>query len=51
VEYLVIPDCGHSAHENEIEEALVDAAEKFKALKIYRVDLNNEPRRVISDKY
>jgi len=34
VEYLVIADCGHSAHENKIEEALVDAAEKFKALKM-----------------
>jgi proline iminopeptidase len=34
VEYLVVADCGHSAHENKIEEALVDAAEKFKALKI-----------------
>jgi proline iminopeptidase len=34
VEYLVIPDCGHSAHESKIEEALVDAAEKFKALKM-----------------
>ena len=34
VTYLVIADCGHSAHENKIEEALVDAAEKFKALKM-----------------
>jgi proline iminopeptidase len=34
VEYLVIADCGHSGHETKIEEALVDAAETFKALKI-----------------
>lgn len=34
VEYLVIADCGHSAHESKIEEALVDAAEKFKVLKM-----------------
>ena len=34
VEYLVIADCGHSAHEDKIEEALVNAAEKFKALKM-----------------
>lgn len=32
VEYLVIPDCGHSAHEDKMEQALVDAAEKFKVL-------------------
>lgn len=33
VEYKIIGDSGHSAHENTIEEALVDAANKFKALK------------------
>jgi proline iminopeptidase len=33
VEYRIIPDCGHSAHEKGIEEALVDAANKFKSLK------------------
>ena len=34
VDYLVIPDCGHSSHETNIEEALVDAAEKVKTLKM-----------------
>jgi len=34
VEYFLIPDCGHSAHETKIEEALVDAAERFKKLKM-----------------
>ncbi|SZF03373.1 unnamed protein product [Blumeria hordei] len=33
VEYKIIGDCGHSAHEVGIEEALVDAVEKFKSLK------------------
>jgi len=33
VEYKMINDCGHSAHEKGIEEALVDAADKFKSLK------------------
>jgi proline iminopeptidase len=33
VEYKIIGDAGHSAHEVTIEEALVDAAEKFKSLK------------------
>jgi pimeloyl-ACP methyl ester carboxylesterase len=32
VEYKIINDCGHSAHEKGIEEALVDAADKFKNL-------------------
>jgi len=33
VEYNIIGDSGHSAHEETIEEALVDAANKFKSLK------------------
>ena len=33
VEYKIISDCGHSAHEKGIELALVDAADKFKSLK------------------
>jgi proline iminopeptidase len=33
IKYLVVADCGHSAHEKKIEEALIDAAEKFKTLK------------------
>ena len=34
VEYNIIGDSGHSAHEKSIEEALVDAANKFKSLKV-----------------
>lgn len=34
VEYRIIGDCGHSAHEKGIEEALVDACEKFKSIKV-----------------
>jgi proline iminopeptidase len=30
VEYLIIGDAGHSAHEVKIEEALVDAANSFR---------------------
>jgi len=33
VEYQVVGDAGHSAHETKIEEALVDAANRFKGLK------------------
>ena len=33
VEYNIINDVGHSAHEIKVEEALVDAAEKFKFIK------------------
>jgi proline iminopeptidase len=33
VEYQVVGDAGHSAHETKIEEALVDAANRFKSLK------------------
>ncbi len=33
VEYNIISDCGHSAHEKNIELALVDAADKFKGVK------------------
>ena len=33
VEFTIINDVGHSAHENKVEEALVDAADKFKSLK------------------
>ncbi|PSS16957.1 hypothetical protein M430DRAFT_51279 [Amorphotheca resinae ATCC 22711] len=33
VTYQIIGDSGHSAHEKAIEEALVDAADKFKSLK------------------
>lgn len=32
VEYKILT-CGHSAHEHELEEALVDAADKFKSIK------------------
>jgi proline iminopeptidase len=32
VEYKILPDCGHSAHEKGLEEALVDACEKFKGV-------------------
>ena len=34
VEYKIMGDSGHSAHEVAIEEALVDAADKFKSLKV-----------------
>jgi proline iminopeptidase len=34
VEYNIIGDSGHSAHEKAIEEALVDAANKFRSLKV-----------------
>ncbi|KKY34765.1 putative proline iminopeptidase [Diaporthe ampelina] len=34
VEYKVIGNAGHSAHEVAIESALVDAAEKFKSIKL-----------------
>lgn len=34
VEYKVIGDAGHSAHEVTIESALVDAADKFKSIKL-----------------
>lgn len=33
LEYKVINDAGHSAHEKGIEKALVDAANKFKSIK------------------
>lgn len=33
VDYNIISDSGHSAHEKSIEEALVDAANRFKSLK------------------
>jgi proline iminopeptidase len=33
VEYKIISDAGHSAHEKPIELALVDAIEKFKSIK------------------
>lgn len=33
VEYKIIGDVGHSAHESKVELALVDAADKFKSLK------------------
>lgn len=33
VEYVVVGDAGHSAHEVKTEEALVDAADRFKSLK------------------
>jgi proline iminopeptidase len=33
LEYHIIGDSGHSAHEQSIETALVDAVEKFKTLK------------------
>lgn len=33
VEYKIINGCGHSASEKGIEEALVDAAEKFKSIR------------------
>lgn len=33
VQYTIIGDVGHSAHEGKVEEALVDAANKFKTLK------------------
>lgn len=34
VEYKVICDAGHSAHEVTIESALMDATEKFKSIKL-----------------
>jgi len=34
VEYKIINDSGHSAHEKSIELALVDAADKFKTLHV-----------------
>lgn len=34
VDYNIVGECGHSAHEKKIEEALVDAADKFKSLKV-----------------
>ena len=33
VEYIILDDVGHSAHEKKVELALVDAADKFKFLK------------------
>ena len=33
VEYKIVGGAGHSAHETTIEEALVDAANKFKSIK------------------
>lgn len=33
IEYKIIGNSGHSAHETTIEEALVDATNKFKSLK------------------
>ncbi len=33
VEYKIIGDVGHSAHEKAIEEALVDAANGFRSLR------------------
>lgn len=33
VEYQIIGDIGHSAHQPKLEEALVDAADKFKFIK------------------
>jgi proline iminopeptidase len=33
VEYIILDDVGHSAHEEKVELALVDAADKFKSLK------------------
>ena len=33
VEYIILDDVGHSAHEKKVEQALVDAADKFKSLK------------------
>lgn len=33
VTYKILGDCGHSAHEKGIEEALVDAANAFKSIK------------------
>lgn len=33
VEYNIISDVGHSAHEDKVELALVDAANKFKFIK------------------
>ena len=33
VEYTIIDDVGHSAHESKVEVALVDAADKFKFIK------------------
>lgn len=33
VDYNIVGNSGHSAHEVSIEEALVDAADKFKSLK------------------
>lgn len=33
VEYKIVGDAGHSAHEVTIEEVLVDVANKFKSIK------------------
>jgi proline iminopeptidase len=33
VEYNIISDCGHSAHQTKMEEALVDAANRFRSIK------------------
>jgi len=33
VEYIIIDDVGHSAHEVKVEQALVDAADRFKSIK------------------
>lgn len=33
VEYNIVGDSGHSAHEKTIEKALVDAADRFKSIK------------------
>ena len=34
VEYKIVQDCGHSAHQKGIKEALVDATNKFKSLAV-----------------
>jgi len=34
IEYNIINDSGHSAHEKTIDAALLDAAEKFKSIKV-----------------
>ena len=43
VEYRIVAESGHSSHELGIEKALVEAMEKFKALKGYgMVELTGE---------
>jgi proline iminopeptidase len=42
VDYIILDDVGHSAHEKKVELALVDAADKFKSLKAQKIPIAME---------